>query len=141
MSTPVTEVGTAEGGPPKSLLETIRLLRLASPALLDQLAMYAQLARIEWMEEKRRLLQLWLAGLAGFACLLCVLILTGALVVTLTWDGPWRLPSVLFLLGFYLAGLAFAWHRLTALSARSGQAFAAVREELTADIELLRSRL
>ena len=37
--------------------------------------------------------------------------------------------------------VAFAWHRLRTLSARSSQAFAATREELAADLALLKERL
>lgn len=143
MSTPAP--GTAEGPAParapRGLLDTIRMLRASGGALLDQAAMYADLLCIEWTEEKQRLQQVLLTTLFGFACLLCSLLFAGALVLATTWDTAWRIPSAALLVGFYLTGLGLAWYRLHGLAARSDRAFAATREELAADIELLRSKL
>jgi len=138
---PAIDSAPAPDPSPRGLLDTINLLRTAGPAVFDQLAMYAQLARIEWAEERRRLLQVWLTGLFGFACLLCGLLFAGTLLLALTWDSAWRLPSALLLLALYLTGFGIAWYRFNALVARSGQAFAAMREELSADVALLRSKL
>ncbi len=138
---PATDIGPAPDTSPLGVLDTILLLRTASPALVDQLGMYAQLVRIEWAEEKRRLLQMWFTALVGFACLLCGLLFTCALVLAFTWDTAWRVPSTLLLVGAYLTGLGLAWWRWQALAARGDQAFAATREELAADVELLRSKL
>lgn len=126
---------------PLGLLETIRVLRAASAAMFDQLLLYTELVRVEWTEEKRRLLQMWLTGLFGFACLLSCMLFTGALVLAVAWDSAWRIPSALLLVALYLTGFGLAWHRFHALAARSALAFAATREELAADVELLRSKL
>lgn len=142
MSTPSpTETGPTPQAAPLGLLETIRLLRAASAALFDQTLLYAELVRVEWAEEKRRLLKMALAALFGFACLLCSLLATGAMVLASTWDSAWRIPSALLLVAVYLTGFGLAWLRLHRLSARSAQAFAATREELAADAALLRSKL
>ena len=41
----------------------------------------------------------------------------------------------------YGTGTCIAWRRIHTLSVQSGQAFAASREELAADIALIRSKL
>lgn len=144
MSTPAPASDERPAADPPSLLsllDTIRNLRRSSGALFDQLLLYTDLVRVEWAEEKRRLQQMLLTSLLGLAFLHCSLLATGALVMALAWDSAWRIPSALLLLALYLIGFGIAWARLSALSARSSQAFAATREELSADVELLRSKL
>ena len=119
----------------------IRILRSAGGALLDQVALHGQLAQVEWGEEKNRLLKMLVGALLGFACLLCVMLSAGALVLVLCWETGYRIPAAAALVGLYGLAAGFAWHRLTALSALGGQSFAATRIELAADLALLRSKL
>lgn len=119
-------------------LGALRILRSAGGDLLTQASLYAQLARVEWEEEKRRLQKMLLASLFGFACLLCLMLFVGALVMVLVWDTGYRVPAVLAMMALYGIGLAVAWRSLQRLSALSSAAFAATREELAADIALLR---
>lgn len=123
------------------LMNAIRILRSAGGALFAQAALHGQLARVEWAEEKSRLLKMLLIMLLGFACLLCVMLFVGALVLAFTWETAYRIPAVMALIAGYGIGTIIAWHRFHALSALSGQAFAATREELAADLALIRSRL
>lgn len=122
-------------------LGAIRILRSAGGALVDQLALYGQLAQVEWGEEKSRLLKMLVGAVLGFAFLLCVLLSLGALVLALCWETPYRIPAASVLVAVYGLGAGLAWQRLAALSVRSDQGFAATRAELTADLALLRSKL
>ncbi|MWV17377.1 hypothetical protein F3I16_15140 [Pseudomonas sp. L-22-4S-12] len=123
------------------MLALLRLLRSAGRALFAQAALHGQLARVEWAEEKHRLLQMLLTSLLGFACLLGVLLLGNALVLALSWATPYRIPALLGLLTVHGLGGLLAWRRLQALAARSCQGFAATRAELAADIDLLKRSL
>jgi uncharacterized membrane protein YqjE len=122
-------------------LDVVRMLRSAGAALFTQAAMHGQLARIEWAEEKTRLSQMLIVGLICFASLLCVLLFAGALVLAFSWDTAYRIHAAVALIIAYALVAAFAWGRLKALSARGSQAFAATREELAADLALLKSKL
>ena len=122
-------------------LGAIRLLRSASGALFDQVALHGQLAQVEWREEKIRLLKMLAGAALGFACLLCIMLSIGALVLALCWDTVYRIPAATTLVVLYGLGTGFAWRRFAALSALSGQSFAATRAELAADLALLRSKL
>src|SRR6202023_2809773 len=122
-------------------MRAIRTLRSAGGALFDQVALHGQLAQVEWGEEKNRLLKMLVGALLGFACLLCVMLSAGALVLVLCWETGYRIPAATALVGLYGLAAGFAWHRLTALSALGGQSFAATRLELAADLALLRSKL
>ena len=77
----------------------------------------------------------------GFACLLSMMLLVAVLVLALAWDTSYRAVAVLALIAAYGTGLELARRRLRTLSALGEKSFAATREELAADIELLRSRL
>jgi uncharacterized membrane protein YqjE len=122
-------------------LKAIRTLRSAGGALFDQVALHGQLAQVEWGEEKNRLLKMLVGAVLGFACLLCVMLSLGALALALCWETVYRIPVAAVLVALYGLGTGCAWHRFVALSALSGQSFAATRVELAADLALLRSKL
>ncbi len=122
-------------------LDVIRLLGAAGGALFQQAALHGELARVEWAEEKPRLVKMLVVGLLGFASLLCVLLAIGALLIALSWNTNLRIPVAISLIAAYLLAIGIAWSRLRALSAKSTQAFAATREELAADLALLKSKL
>lgn len=122
-------------------LGAFRILGSAGGALLDQVALHGQLAQLEWGEEKKRLSKMIVGAVLGFACLLCVMLFVGALMLALCWETVYRVPVAAALIGVYGLGTGFAWRRLTALSALSAQSFATTRAELAADLALLRSKL
>jgi len=134
-------MATTPESPAINPLDAIRMLRSSGAALFAHAALHGQLARVEWAEEKNRLLAMLAAGLLGFASLLCVMLIGAALVLAFSWDTVYRVPAAVALIAVYALGLGFAWHRFRALSARSGQAFAATREEFAADLALLKSKL
>jgi len=121
--------------------EVLRILRTAGGALLLQAALHGQLLRVEWAEEKSRLLKLVMATLLGFVCLLGLMAALGALLLALYWDTPYRIPAVSVLLALYGLGMALAWRLFRSQAALSSRSFAATRSELAADLELLRSQL
>lgn len=122
-------------------LSAIRTLRSAGGALFDQVALHGQLAQVEWGEERNRLLKMLIGAVLGFAFLLCVMLSLGVLALALCWETVYRIPAAAMLIALYGLGTGFAWRRLAALSALSGQSFAATRVELAADLALLRSKL
>ncbi len=119
----------------------VRIVRAAGGALLLQVGLHGQLLRVEWAQEKSRLLKLIMATLLGVVCLLGLLATLGVLVLAIFWDTPYRIPAALALVALYGVGLAIAWRRFTAQAALGGNSFAALRSELAADLELLRSQL
>lgn len=137
----VKQAPAAPQAPELNWFALLRLLRSAGRALLAQTALHGQLARVEWAEERNRLLQMLLATLLGFACALTLLLLCSTLVLVLSWATPYRIPALLGLLLVHGLGCVIAWRRFQALAARSSESFAATRAELAADIALLKSRL
>ncbi len=119
------------------LQDAARILQAAGGPLLSQAKLHAKLAGIEWQEEKNRLLRMLAAALLGFACLLCALLFAGALALAMTWDTPYRVPTIAALVILSSLGLVAAWRYFKAQSAL--ESFAASREELAADSALLKA--
>ena len=136
-----TSPGPSEvrGSGPMAMLDALRMLHAAGGALLTQAMLHGQLARVEWAQERSRLLKMLAVTLLGFAGLLCALLFTGALILALAWDTAYRIPSLLALILAYGLGTGIAWRRLRMLSAQGEYSFAATREQLSADLALIRS--
>lgn len=117
--------------------DAIRILGSAGGVLFEQVKLHGQLVRVEWEEEKIRLFKLLVAVLLGFVSLLCFLLFVGIAVLASSWDTPNRILVAMILVAAYAVGVVLAWLWFRALSAR--QSFAATREELAADLALLRS--
>jgi uncharacterized membrane protein YqjE len=81
------------------------------------------------------------AALIAFASLLCTMLMAGAVALALSWDTRYRIPVALAVVVVYAAILFMAWQRFRTLSAQSRESFAGTREELSADLELIRKRL
>jgi uncharacterized membrane protein YqjE len=124
-----------------STLEAICRLHAAGGLLSSQTVLLGQLFRVEWEEEKSRLLTMLLTLLLGFACLLCVMLFVGALVLVLSWETIYRTPAAVALIALYGLGFWLAWRHFQKVSAQSGEAFAATRAEISADLALLKSKL
>lgn len=122
-------------------LELIAALRAAGKPLFAQLALHGQLFRIELAEERNRLLKMVAATLVAFIGLLCTLILAGVVALAFTWDTPYRIPAAIAVVGVFVLLTGLAVWRLRVLSALGSQSFAATREEIAADLALLRSRM
>lgn len=122
-------------------LDVLRLFRNAGSALSTQAALHGKLAQVEWEEEKNRLINVAITMLVGFVCALCMMIFIGVLVLALTWDTAYRVHACVAILVVFGIGLSIAIYRLKELFARGRYAFAATREELAADIALIKSKL
>jgi uncharacterized membrane protein YqjE len=122
-------------------LQVLSVLRSASSALLAQASLHAQLAQVEWEEEKQRLSKMLALSLMGFACFLCLLISIGAFVLTLSWDTEFRIPVFLLLILCYLIALIWAGFKVIALGKQSSESFAGTRAEIAADIALIKRAL
>ena len=122
-------------------LRALRLLRSAGGALIAQAALHSQLARVEWAEEKIRLTRIAIAALVGMLSAICILILGSLIALALSWNTPYQIPVIAAVLTFYLLVLLFAVRSLTRQIALGAQSFAATREEIAADIALLKAKL
>jgi len=120
-------------------LDAVRILHAAGGALLSQASLHAELAGVEWEEEKNRLLRMLGIALIGFACLLCALLFAGGLVLATTWETIYRVPTFAALVILFGSGTLAAWRRFQAWAALGSQSFAASREELAADTALLKA--
>lgn len=120
-------------------MDSRRKLQRAAAAFFTRISLHGQLARVEWAEEKTRLLRMLLVTLLGFASLLCVLLFAGALTVALTWNTEHRLQALIALTALYGLGTLVALRRFLALASQGDQSFAAIREELLADAEMLKT--
>jgi len=116
-------------------------LRLIGAALSTQAVLHGQLARVEWEQEKNRLSKLLLVASLGIACLLCALLFIGILVLVSCWETPYCIPAVMAIIALYSLGVGIGWYRYQLLLAQGSEAFAASREELAADIALIKKNL
>lgn len=122
-------------------LQVLSVLRSASSALLAQASLHAQLAQVEWEEEKQRLAKMLALALMGFACFLSLLIFIGAFVLMLSWDTQYRIPVFLVVMLSYFIALVWAGLTLNALGKQSSNSFAGTRAEIAADIALIKRAL
>ena len=122
-------------------MEIINRLRSLAKIVLTRLELHGQLVGVEWAEERQRLQQLMAISLLGFIFLICAFLFIGFLAIAFTWDSHYRMHTIVAMLVFYMLGLAVCVYRFACLAARSSATFAATREEVAADLALLRSQL
>ncbi|GGY77765.1 hypothetical protein GCM10011613_22930 [Cellvibrio zantedeschiae] len=122
-------------------LQLINLFSSAGSALSAQASLHAQLAQVEWEEEKQRLCQMAIFSVIAFAFFLCFLLVLSAFAIALSWDTPYRIPVFIVLILAHLCVVIWAGLRVKALAALSSNSFAATRAEIAADIALLKSVL
>jgi uncharacterized membrane protein YqjE len=126
---------------PINPLDVVRILRSAGSVLLTQAGLHGQLVRLELAAEKDRIVKVLVAAVISFVAALCALLTAGALVLAFAWDTPYRVPAAIGVIVFYAVCSGLAWLRFRALSARGREAFAGTREELAADLAMIKSRL
>ncbi|MET1116854.1 MAG: phage holin family protein [Comamonas sp.] len=99
------------------------------------------LARLEWQDQKKRLISLAVLGITVAALTIVTLIVLSIALMAHFWDTPQRLTAVWSVAGTWLviwAGL-LGWMYLTLRKA--GNAFALTRNELAQDWRALKERL
>ena len=122
-------------------LSVMRLLRSAGGALFAQAALHSQLARVEWAEEKIRLTRIAIAAILGVLSALCLLLLGSVIALGLSWNTPYQFAVISAVLLLYLLLLAVSARILTQQIALGAFTFAATREEIAADLAMLKARL
>lgn len=122
-------------------MEIIQRLRSMAKILLIRLELHGQLVSVEWAEERNRLQQLLAITLLGFICLFCVLLFVGVFAIALSWATDYRIHTIAVMLALYTVGFCLCAYRFSVLAARGSATFAATREEVAADIALIRSQL
>ena len=122
-------------------MEIITRLRAMAKIVLTRLELHGQLVSVEWAEERQRLQQLIATALLGFIFLFCAFLCIGFLAIALTWASDYRIHTIAFILVFYIVGFGLCAYRMACLAARSSATFAATREEVAADLALIRSQL
>lgn len=120
-------------------LDAARMVHAAGGAMLAQALLHAELAGVEWEEEKNRLLRMLAIALLGFACLLCTLLFAGGLALAATWETLYRIPMLAALALLSGSCTFVAWRRFQAQAALGIESFAASREEFAADTALLKA--
>lgn len=122
-------------------MEIIKRLRAMAKLVLTRLELHGQLISVEWAEERQRLQQLLVISLLGFIFLICALLFVGIFAIALSWATDYRIHVIGLMLALYTLGFCWCGYRFSVLIERSSASFAASREEIIADLELIRSRL
>ncbi len=122
-------------------LQLVGMLRSAGSALVAQVSLHAQLAHIEWQQEKQRLCKMAVFGILGFVFFLCFAIAASAFAILLSWNTPYLIHTFTAVLIVHIVGFVWAALSLKKLAAQSNHSFAATRAEIASDIALLKSAL
>lgn len=122
-------------------LRIFRLLRLAGGALLDHLFAFAELARLEWQEERARLQEMIFATIIAIVCLMFGLLYATVFVMVAVWDTPYRL-HVAGALALLFGGVSFlTWRRVKQMAEGSETRFSLLSAEVAETLALLRKHL
>jgi len=122
-------------------LTIFRLLRSAGAALLAQSTLHAKLASIEWAEEKSRIARIAAAAVLGTVGASCFLLVSGAVVIALSWRSPYQIAVIAAVLATYALIAIAAGISLKRQIALGEFSFAATREEIAADLAMLKAKL
>lgn len=122
-------------------LGALRLLRSAGGALFAQAALHSQLARVEWAEEKIRLTRMAIAAVVALVSTICLLLLGSFVVLALSWNTPFQIHVIVGVLVVYLVAILLSIRALMQQIALGALSFAATREEIAADLALLKAKL
>lgn len=122
-------------------MEIIKRLRSMAKIVLTRMELHGQLVSVEWAEERQRLQQLLAISVLGFIFLFCTLLFVGFFAIAFSWATDYRIHTIGAMLVLYIIGFCLCAYRFSVLAARSSATFAATREEIAADIALIRSQL
>ena len=93
----------------------------------------AELARLEWQDQKRRLCQILLLTITVAALTVVALILLSAALLVQFWDTPHRILVTWLVAGGWLVAWAASLVALVSVLRQAGSAFALTRKELAQD--------
>ena len=101
----------------------------------------AELARLEWQDQKRRLRQILLLTIAVAALTVVALILLSAALLVQFWDTPHRILVTWLVAGGWLVAWAASLVALVSVLRHAGRAFALTRKELAQDWREIKEQL
>lgn len=101
----------------------------------------AELARLEWQDQKRRLRQILLLTIAVAALTVVALTLFSAALLVQFWDTPHRILVAWLVAGGWLVAWAAAVLALVSVMRQAGNAFALTRKELAQDWREIKEQL
>ena len=101
----------------------------------------AELARLEWQDQKRRLRQILLLTITVAALTVVALILLSAALLVQFWDTPHRILVTWLVAGGWLVAWAASLVALVSVLRQAGSAFALTRKELAQDWREIKEQL
>ncbi len=101
----------------------------------------AELARLEWQDQKRRLRQILLLTIAVAALTVVALTLLSAALLVQFWETPHRILVAWLVAGTWLVAWAAALAALMHVARQAGNAFALTRKELAQDWREIKEQL
>lgn len=123
------------------VMDVVRTLRALGGTLGAQAGLYGELIQLELDQERQRLVRLGVLLLVTLMAAWCVLLFGSLLILAIVWETDYRVPVIGGVVGFFFLVLVLALWRFNTILARSGRMFASVREELAADVALIKSQL
>ena len=123
-------------------LETL-VLRWRAAAMESAMALEdrAELARLEWHDQKRRIGQLLLLGIAVAALTVVAMVLLSLALLVQFWDTPERIFVAWSVAAVWAVGWVVAVLSLMSLVRQAGSGFALTRRELAQDWRAIKERL
>jgi uncharacterized membrane protein YqjE len=100
-----------------------------------------ELARLEWLDQKRRLQQLLVLLIAVAGLTVVTLVLLSLAVLVQFWDTPHRILVAWVVAGVWLVAWFIAIAKLTSVVRNTGNGFALTRRELSQDWREIKERL
>ncbi len=100
-----------------------------------------ELARLEWLDQKRRLQQLLVLLIAVAGLTVVTLVLLSMAVLVQFWDTPNRMLVAWVVAGVWLVAWFFAIVKLASVVRSTGSGFALTRRELSQDWREIKERL
>ncbi|ART51905.1 hypothetical protein CBP34_09880 [Acidovorax carolinensis] len=100
-----------------------------------------ELARLEWLDQKRRLQQLLVLLVAVAGLTVVTLVLLSMAVLVQFWDTPNRMLVAWVVAGVWLVAWFFAIIKLASVVRSTGSGFALTRRELSQDWREIKERL
>lgn len=100
-----------------------------------------ELARLEWLDQKRRLQQLLVLLIAVTGLTVVTLVLVSIAILVQFWDTPHRVMVAWVVAGVWLVAWCAAIIKLVSVARSTGSGFALTRRELSQDWRDIKERL
>ena len=100
-----------------------------------------ELARLEWLDQKRRLQQLLVLLIAVTGLTVVTLVLVSMAILVQFWDTPHRVMVAWVVAGVWLVAWCAAIIKLVSVARSTGSGFALTRRELSQDWRDIKERL